>query len=403
MSLEKVNELRNKRATLITEARAMLDAAESEKRELSGEEKQKWETIHDDARKLKEQAEREERQILLDSEMREFSGKPGADNPAETPEERTRKAFRSYLVSGIDGEYRDLVNDTGDKGGFLHAPEQYVAELLKGLDDQVFIRQYATTHRLVQNDTLGVPILTDDPSDPEWTAEVAPIGKDTQMGVGKREMKPQQLSKRILVSKKLLRTSAIPVENLVRDRLSYRFAVTLENNFLNGSGVDQPLGVFKASTNGIPTSRDISKGNTATAVTGDGLIAAKYAVKQQYRNRNSLRWLFHRSVVEEIAKLKDADGQYLWRPSLAANEPDRLLNIPVDESEYAPSTMTAGMYAGILADWSFYWICELMDLEIQRLNELYAETSQVGFIGQGYWDGAPVMPEAFARVTLASA
>ena len=37
---------------------------------------------------------------------------------------------------------------------------------------------------------------------------------------------------------------------------------------------------------------------------------------------------------------------------------------------------------------------------IQRLNELYARTNQVGFIGRLETDGMPVLGEAFARVKL---
>jgi HK97 family phage major capsid protein len=40
-------------------------------------------------------------------------------------------------------------------------------------------------------------------------------------------------------------------------------------------------------------------------------------------------------------------------------------------------------------------------MQVQRLNELYAETNQVGFIGRLETDGAPVLEEAFVRVKLA--
>lgn len=36
-----------------------------------------------------------------------------------------------------------------------------------------------------------------------------------------------------------------------------------------------------------------------------------------------------------------------------------------------------------------------------RLNELYADTNQVGFIGRLETDGAPVLEEEFVRVKLA--
>mgnify|MGYP001328656289 CR=1 FL=1 len=53
-----------------------------------------------------------------------------------------------------------------------------------------------------------------------------------------------------------------------------------------------------------------------------------------------------------------------------------------------------------LCNWSNYWIAELQGVELQRLVELYAGTSQIGFIGRMYADGAPVLSESFVRVTL---
>ena len=78
-----------------------------------------------------------------------------------------------------------------------------------------------------------------------------------------------------------------------------------------------------------------------------------------------------------------------------------LLGLPVDETEYAPNTFTTGLYVGALCCWEYYWIADLMGMEIQRLNELYAATSQIGFIGRLYTDAAPVLGEAFVRVKLA--
>ena len=46
-------------------------------------------------------------------------------------------------------------------------------------------------------------------------------------------------------------------------------------------------------------------------------------------------------------------------------------------------------------------LADALSMQVQRLNELYAETNQVGFIGRLETDGAPVLEEAFARVKLA--
>ena len=168
---------------------------------------------------------------------------------------------------------------------------------------------------------------------------------------------------------------------------------------MTGSAAQQPLGVFTASANGISTGRDVSTGNTTTAMTFDGLIEAKYGLKGNYWPR--ARWIFHRDAMKTIAKLKDGEGQYIWRESVRVGEPDRLLGMPIMMSEYAPNTFTTGLYVGILGDFASYWIADALSMQIQRLVELYAETNQVGFIGRLETDGMPVLEEAFSRVKLA--
>lgn len=219
------------------------------------------------------------------------------------------------------------------------------------------------------------------------------------MAFGKRNLEPHPLAKRILISNKLLRASAIQPESLVRSRLAYKFGITEEKAFLTGSGAQQPLGVFTASGDGISTSRDVSTGNSTTAFTFDGLKEAKYSLKGNYWPR--ARWIFHRDSVKMAAKLKDGEGRYIWEDSVRTGEPDRLLGFPVSMSEYAPNTFTTGLYVGIVGDFSQYWIADALMMAVQRLIELYAATNQVGFIGRLETDGMPVLEEAFARVTLA--
>lgn len=392
-----IREMMEARATMVAEARKLLDTAEAEKRELSAEERAQYDKAFDEARKLGDKIQRE--QELREEERRlAEAGRLEPEGKKENPEERKLQAFRNFLVNGNAAEYRALANDSDASGGFLHAAEQFVARLIKGLDNRVFVRQYATILPVTGSDTLGVPTLTADPADPTWTTEIAAPSEDSTMAFGRRSLQPEQLSKLIKISMKLLRTSALPIENLVADRLAYKFAVAQENAFLNGDGDGEPLGIFTADANGINTDRDVSTGNSATALTADGLINAKFALKAQYRN--GCRWIFHRDAVKMISKLKDGEGQYLWRPGMLMNEPDMLLGHPVDESEYVPNTFTTTLYVGALCNWSNYWIAELQGVELQRLVELYAGTSQIGFIGRMYADGAPVLAESFVRVKL---
>lgn len=403
-----LNEMRDQRGSQIASARAILEKAEEEKRELTPEEDQEYQKHFDAQNKTKLAIEREEKQQEIEREAAERQLKvekaEGKDTATDSPEAATREAlmgtFRSWLKNGkmpsdIPEEFRALQADVDTAGGYLVPPEEFVQDLIKAVDDQVFIRQLATVFQLTEAASLGAPALDADPADADWTAEVASISADSTMAFGKRELKPNALSKLIKVSRKFLRIGALNPETIVRDRLAYKFGISEEKGFMTGTGASQPLGLYTASSDGISTSRDASSGS-ATSITADALISAKYDLKGQYYP--NAKWNFHRDGVEIIAKLKDANNQYIWRPGLADAEPDRLLGFPVLQSEYTPNTFTTGLYVGMLGDYSHYWIAESLAIEIQRLVELYAENSQVGFIGRAEVDGMPVLEEAFVRL-----
>ena len=410
---DKIKKLLEERANVWEKAKELVDRAEAENRDFTAEEQVQYDKMFDEMDSLAKRAKRLEEQEKEERELDKPVNNPIFKATLGEKDDRAAKvmdAFRSYIMTGaIKPELRDLQVLSGETpadatwGGYMVPPQQFIAELIKALDNAVFMRRIARVFRVTTSDSLGAPVLDTDMSDAAWTTEVQDLTGtgllDTAMRFDKRELKPQQLAKSIKVSMKLLRVSAIPVEALVRDRLVYKFATAMENGFLNGSGTGEPLGVFTANANGISTARDFSTGNTTTAISADNLIEVKYALKAQYRN--GAQWIFHRDAIKQIAKLKDGEEQYLWRQGLAAGAPDTILNLPVNESEYAPSTFTTSEYVGILGNFQFYWIAELFGMEIQRLSELFAATSQVGFIGRMWADGAPVLEEAFARVKLA--
>jgi len=403
-------ELREKRANAVHEARQLVEAAEAEQRELSAEEQEQWDRWMDEVEELRQRIERMERLDALNDELDDAVQEPIAKREngerRETadvdPAELQMRAWNNYLERGAREmplrEARALQADQDIYGGYLTAPQQWVNELIQAVDDMVYMRQWATKYTVTSSESMGAPSLENDPADPTWTAEIAVGSEDSTMSFGTRELHPHPLAKYIKVSRKLLRM--VPsAEALVRARMAYKFAVTEEDAFLEGSGSNQPLGVFTASASGINTGQDVSTGNTTTAVTFDGLIEAKYTLKGQYWP--NARWLAHRDFYKMVAKLKDGEGQYLWRESVRVGEPDRLLGIPAFSSEYAPNTFTTGLYVGILGDFSHYWIADALSMEMQRLEELYAATNQIGFIGRLECDGMPVLEEAFVRVTLA--
>jgi HK97 family phage major capsid protein len=324
------------------------------------------------------------------------------------------RAFENYIRQGEraldDGERRALAADmgsTGGYGGYLMTPQKIAEAVTATLDNLVAIRQLATVNQVDGAHSLGVPTVDTDIDDADWTSELGTGNEDSALKFGKRELYPWPLAKRVKSSAKLLHRAKNAV-SLVVSRLAYKIGLAEEKAYLTGDGDKKPLGVFTASSYGISTGRDVSTGNAATSIGVDGLLNAYYSLKSQYLSSPSLRWIFSRAAVKQIRKLRadavsaaDAAGGYLLQPALQAGQPDLVLGVPVVLSEYAPATFTTGLYVGIIGDFAQYWICDAGGVQIQRLNELYAEAGQVGFIGRLETDGCPALEEAFARVKLA--
>jgi len=395
-----LKEMREKRGKLIADARGIIDRAEQEGRNLSDDETKQYDTMIEDQRKIKDGIDREERQIALEREAAStFESKK---DERKSDEDIQTRAFRNYILGGAGNltaeESRALSAGTPTAGGYLVPPEEFVQNLIKAVDDMVFVRQKATKFTLTSAASLGAPSIDTNPADADWTTEILTGSEDSTFATGKRTLTPSPFAKRIKISNKLLQIGSLNPESIVLDRLAYKFAVTEEKGFLTGDGNGKPLGLFTASANGINTGRDYSTGNATTAPTFDGLIGAKYTLKGNYWGKAA--WMFHRDCLAILAKIKDGDGQYIWRESVRAGEPDTLLGFPVAMSEYVPNTFTTGLYVGILGDFSHYWIADALTFQVQRLVELYAEANQVGFIGRAECDGMPTLEEAFVRVKL---
>lgn len=387
--MNKTTELKQKRAAIVASMREINERADNGM--LSAEDRSAYDKAKADFDAMSDAIKRQEEVEATERALAEMQG--------ATPEgQKTSNAFRDYLRTGrTSSELRAMSADTDGEGGYM-VPEDFRATVIKGIDDLVFIRQLATVIPVAGASDLGIPTMTADIEDADWTTEVATVNEDTALTFGKRTLKPTILSKLIKVSQKLLRNPAIDAEAFMAERMAYKFAIAMEKGYMTGGGTNAPLGLFTASNDGIATSRDVSTGNTSTAIGGDNLFAVKYAVASQYRANAS--WLFHRDAVGAISKLQDGAGNYLWQPGLSAGQPDRLLGSPVYESEYVPNTFTSGLYVGLYGDFKYYWIADSLSFEIQRLVELYAANNQVGFIGRAASDGQPVLPAAFARVKL---
>jgi HK97 family phage major capsid protein len=329
-----------------------------------------------------------------------------------------RDGFSSYLKTGRaraglhiaadsqNGITRSMAlqSDNAEQAGYLVASEQFAAEVLRAVDDVLFVRRWAKVHTVIEASSLGIRARTARASTFDWSQELSVSAEDEALKYGKRSLTPHHLTGSIKLSRDLLRRSVISAEGEVRSELARDGGEKMEDAYLLGHGAGRPLGVFVASTDGISTGRDVNTGSTTTFTT-DGLLGARYKLKSQYRSgqRGPVRWLFHRDAISKIAMLKDTTGQPIFRVGMGRAQDtgmpeDEILGFPVDESERAPNTFTDGLYGGLLANWRYYEIADALDMEVQVLYELNARTNQVEYIARMKTDGMPTLEEAFVRL-----
>lgn len=320
--------------------------------------------------------------------------------------ERTaqERAFEMGLRRGTPDQVRGQSADVLGEGGFLLAPRMFVDQILRNVDDDILIPALATVFNGVGAEGMGAIREATQVDEPTWGTETSE-GTETDAEFGTREMKPKEHKLLVKITEKLLDNSQIDIAGYIQGRIAYKYGVAAEKSFMTGSGINQPLGLFTVSTDGISASRDIDTASTGT-ITGDDFIEAVHGVKSGYM-RNGV-WVLNRTVLKAIRKLKDGNGNYIWQPdgqigrTVVGGNPSTLLDRPYIVSEFAPNNTTSGSYAALFGDLSYFWIARGDGLRIKVLDQLYAANYQVGYRCLATMDAAPQLEEAFVRLKVKS-
>ncbi len=302
----------------------------------------------------------------------------------------------TYRIEESDGEFKDLSVGTPTAGGYL-VTDTFLSELIRLAREMSAMRRIARVLPPVPAGSVIAPSEDTDLSDATWTTEILTGSADTVAPFGQRKLTPHSLAKRVLVSNDLLRNPGFDVEVYVRDAMAYRFAVPEEEGFVNGTGVNRPLGVLQTAS--LPTY------TTAVAITltADDVINWLFSLPAAYAS--NARILCNRSFIRRVRLLKDGTGNYIWAPGLASGTPNQILDTPYDLSDRVATGLSGtawvtGSVVAVVGDFRYYWIVDALGMEIQRLVELYAASNQVGFIGRKAADGMAVRYQAFYSLTI---
>lgn len=399
--MKQILELREKRARAWEAAKKFLDEKRGEDGCLSREDTAVYEKMEADVVNLGKEIERLERQTAIDLELSKPTSTPITNKPNGNPsgEEKTGRAGMEYRREFWNAmrkkNYYDVNNalqiGTDSEGGYL-VPDEFEQTLVQGLEEENVFRTLATIIQTSSGDRK-IPVVATK-GEASWVDEEGQI-PESDDSFGQVSIAAYKVATMIKVSDELLNDSVFNMEAYISNEFSRRIGAKEEEAFLVGDGKGKPTGIFN-STGGA------SEGvTTATAnITFDDVMDLFYSVKSPYRKKST--FVMNDSTVKALRKLKDNNGTYIWQPSVQAGQPDTVLNRPVVTSAYAPAIAAGGKVIAF-GDFKYYWIADRQGRSFKRLNELFAATGQVGFLGSQRVDGKLILPEAVKVLAMKAA
>jgi len=324
--------------------------------------------------------------------------RPGSAGVMETksePEMET-KSFTRFLRQGrealdqLEVKYLRIADDTG--AGYL-APQQFINEIVKNIVLVSPVRQVAKVMQTSAQQIL-LPRRTATTT-VTWVGESS-ARPSTQPAYGALEFQVKEMACYVDVSNAMLEDSAFDLAAELAGDLGEQFGKAEGAAFVNGTGVNQPLG-FMAPSLGITA---IHSGN-ASALTADSLMSLFHALPTFYAT-NAV-WAMNRTTLGAIRTLKDGNGRYMLSfDGMPGNPAATILGRPVVEMPDMPN-VGAGTYPVVFGDFKQgYRIFDRLSLSILRDPYSQQTNGLVRFHARRRVAGSVAKTEAFVQLLVAA-
>jgi HK97 family phage major capsid protein len=364
------------------EARAYLERAEAEKRDLSVEERTAWDALNEQI-----DARQDHINSVRAAEQRDARV---ADAMASAPEVRTEaRQAQAEITDGdiirqlalgerrshmFNMDLRAMATNEATKGKTT-VPVGFIPTIIENLIytgpmlDGAFFQRYDTA----SGEELKIPTELTRPAGTA-TAEGATLAVSDPT-FGDKSLKAFKFSTLILASKELVADAGFPLEQFLGRQLGVALGTAVNNALTLGTGAPN-------QATGIVTTLGTVPGETggtgvAGAFTADNLITLMHAVNSVYANRPTAAWMVNRSTLGAIRRLKGAEG-YLFQPAATVGSPNTLLGYPIVEN---PDIANVGTDAKsvLFGDMSQYLVRVVNGLEVTRSDEAYFTSDQIAW------------------------
>jgi HK97 family phage major capsid protein len=316
------------RAKAWEEAKALLDSAAAEKRDLSAEENQTYDRIMADLdsrsqviETMNAQAERENRAAEA---MKGFEAqvKPSvAAVPAIDEAELIRSLARGEIRSH-SFEKRDVTK--GSTGAPV--PTSFYDQVIMLARHVGPMLETSTILNTAGGENLQIPSLSAY-STGTVSSEAAAIGESDPTFNAFKTLGAYKYSFLTQISREMVEDAGVDILGFLATQTGNALGYAVNGALTTGTGTTQPTGIVTAAGSGITGSTAVSG-----AFTADNLIDLVYSVDTAGRTLPGTGWQLNAKAISAVRKLKDNAGQYLFSPSLSADARDLLLGYPIYEN-----------------------------------------------------------------------
>ncbi|WP_065324587.1 phage major capsid protein [Tritonibacter mobilis] len=334
MSSLNLRELQESRGNKIAEMNTIHDKAAKENRDLSGEERKRFDDLDAEVRSLNSRLT--DAQKLAEFERMEARGETlhqDAEARRSLEGYSVRKALmevRSGHLSGVEAEWhQELAKDRGEVRGVM-----VPTEILLGGETRA-LTSAGTAGNLIQTDLatmtdrrraalkvegMGATVLRGLTGNLElprlvgsgaagWVSEHT-NGNRSDANFAKKDMGPKTVTAEYELSRRMLLQSNQALEPILRADLAYLLAQALDGAGIKGGGADEPTGIL-ADAN----VHKVDGGAFSSDIAAD-LIAAL----ETDNVTGSTGFLTNKTVMNTARKIKDADGRNIPLSELFHNE-----------------------------------------------------------------------------------
>ena len=322
------------RAKAWEEAKALLDSAAAEKRDLTAEEQGKFDRINAD---LDERAAAIE--TIRKAEEREAKA-AAATSGFEVSE--VSKSDYDYVRSLAKGEIRSHNFETrgtltpSNAGGVV--PQSFVARVYDLAREVGPMLSLGERFETAGGEDLKLPILTNYATAVLETAgatidESEPTFSSITLGAYKYAFL-------VPVARELIEDSGVDIAEVLARAAGNSIGYAVNAALTTGDGSDKPNGIMTAAGTGV--SGTIAGG----LFTADQLIDLTYSVDPAVRKLQGTGWLMSPTAIRNARKLKTTDGYYLFEPGLNGATRDSLLGYTVHENPAVAAVGSAAASIG---------------------------------------------------------